>query len=730
MKKFLSLMLAISLSLPNFAVDTYALNSNFENDNIISGAALDFDSTENDELSSGSSLRLFSATTANKDFPSSFYLTQTPKRCTLCACAMMLRSKLFQGGVSNWSAVTEDYIYSAAWAKFGSLGYSWSCSVDGSTINVNHTSVSGLTIAQLKSILDSHPEGIVIYERAIPHAILVYDYVGDTFYCADPASGYSGRKITLVESGLKNSGNKTQGAILSGIDDYWYVSSSNIIISRDSKGPVVSNANYSDISGGFYARMDVNDDSQVSEITLEVWTDGLGRNNSVKYTKYPATKSGTVGFTVYRENLQNATGAYHLAVTAKDTLGNISSYTLPDKYVNPDEKPPSISDISIQIIENNGAFAIGYSLGDNNGLAYYDFGVWTTDDQSDIQWYHSDIGNMFGNRPTLYVGGSYTVRRSKFGDKYGYYHSCIIIADVSGNKTTHIFDDVYFAPPQYSVKYISDSDVKNMPQNETLDLNTNYYVSSTIPSKEGYDFMYWVRTDTNKQVYPGTLLGSLTDNITLEAVWQEKPKEIDESKYAIIVEADNVTVNKTANTFTLPIKISNNIGICSLGFDVEYDADIMTLVSVENGNVFDVSDLTLGDYSQNPYTVSYSRLTDIKNDGDLIKFNFKLKDNIVAGKYPIKLSTGRFGGALNINEEEAIVVYNNSVIDITDSVAGDINGDGKLSRADLTRLNKYFAGWDVEINESAADVNADGKLSRADLTRLNKYFAGWDVSIG
>ena len=78
----------------------------------------------------------------------------------------------------------------------------------------------------------------------------------------------------------------------------------------------------------------------------------------------------------------------------------------------------------------------------------------------------------------------------------------------------------------------------------------------------------------------------------------------------------------------------------------------------------------------------------------------------------------------------AIVLYNNSVIDITDSVAGDINSDGKLSRADLTRLNKYFAGWDVDINESAADVTGDGKVSRADLTRLNKYFAGWDVNLG
>lgn len=61
---------------------------------------------------------------------------------------------------------------------------------------------------------------------------------------------------------------------------------------------------------------------------------------------------------------------------------------------------------------------------------------------------------------------------------------------------------------------------------------------------------------------------------------------------------------------------------------------------------------------------------------------------------------------------------------------GDVTGDGKLDRADLTRLSKYFAGWDVEINADAADVTGNGKLDRADLTRLSKYFAGWDVELG
>ncbi|MBR5528559.1 MAG: leucine-rich repeat protein, partial [Clostridia bacterium] len=69
-------------------------------------------------------------------------------------------------------------------------------------------------------------------------------------------------------------------------------------------------------------------------------------------------------------------------------------------------------------------------------------------------------------------------------------------------------------------------------------------------------------------------------------------------------------------------------------------------------------------------------------------------------------------------EAQAIVIH------------GDVTGDGTINRQDLLRLAKYFAGWDVEINEEASDVTGDGSVNRQDLLRLAKYFAGWDVTLG
>ncbi|MCD8023837.1 MAG: hypothetical protein LUF30_12990, partial [Lachnospiraceae bacterium] len=90
-------------------------------------------------------------------------------------------------------------------------------------ITVSHNSVSGITASKLKSLLDQHPEGIVLYCGKIPHAVFVTRYSGDTFYCADPLSGYSGSERKLSSSYLgKKYG--SQAKILSNTTAYWYVS--------------------------------------------------------------------------------------------------------------------------------------------------------------------------------------------------------------------------------------------------------------------------------------------------------------------------------------------------------------------------------------------------------------------------------------------------------------------------------------------------------------------------
>ncbi len=61
---------------------------------------------------------------------------------------------------------------------------------------------------------------------------------------------------------------------------------------------------------------------------------------------------------------------------------------------------------------------------------------------------------------------------------------------------------------------------------------------------------------------------------------------------------------------------------------------------------------------------------------------------------------------------------------------GDANGDGVVNLKDLSRLRKYFAGNDVEIDLVSIDLNGDGVVNLKDLTRLRKYLAGDDITLG
>lgn len=63
-------------------------------------------------------------------------------------------------------------------------------------------------------------------------------------------------------------------------------------------------------------------------------------------------------------------------------------------------------------------------------------------------------------------------------------------------------------------------------------------------------------------------------------------------------------------------------------------------------------------------------------------------------------------------------------------ILGDIDNNGTINLKDVTQLQKYLAGWDVEVATEYCDVNADGEINLKDVTHLQKYLAGWEVKLG
>ena len=61
------------------------------------------------------------------------------------------------------------------------------------------------------------------------------------------------------------------------------------------------------------------------------------------------------------------------------------------------------------------------------------------------------------------------------------------------------------------------------------------------------------------------------------------------------------------------------------------------------------------------------------------------------------------------------------------TIAGDVNGDGKVNSKDLNSLKEYIAGNNTSIK--GGDYNSDGVINALDLIRLKKYISGSDVDL-
>ena len=140
--------------------------------------------------------------------------------CTLCAATMMLRRYSILRGDSGWKNITESSVKNTAWINGEGLRWSWSYSTTGvNSISVGHYTLPGgsSNSTQIQKALKDCPEGIVIYNTSIPHAVLITDYTDGIFYCADPYGKSPSGRIPITSNVL--------GVTISNVTAYWKVTS-------------------------------------------------------------------------------------------------------------------------------------------------------------------------------------------------------------------------------------------------------------------------------------------------------------------------------------------------------------------------------------------------------------------------------------------------------------------------------------------------------------------------
>ena len=147
--------------------------------------------------------------------PDSLYLEQSRGGiCTLTSAAMLLRSALYLNGSSHWSEIGESEAADACWLWGQGILFQWSFETDYAQIDVEVTHLSGISVDELKAVLDAHPDGI-------------------EFYCADPAPYNSCRRIPLSESWNAYRLGGTQDAVLRNATAYWAITDMTVTADMD-----------------------------------------------------------------------------------------------------------------------------------------------------------------------------------------------------------------------------------------------------------------------------------------------------------------------------------------------------------------------------------------------------------------------------------------------------------------------------------------------------------------
>ena len=248
--------------------------------------------------------------------------------------------------------------------------------------------------------------------------------------------------------------------------------------------------------------------------------------------------------------------------------------------------------------------------------------------------------------------------------------------------------------------------------------------------------------------YNGPL--SLTDDTEIKAIGVKDGKNDSEileftfyySEDVIDDELDgqSVTISESeimtapGDTIPLTVRIDNNPGIMAYVMQIECDRKVFYVERVDNGDL--VYDCAPGGSFKNGsllvapcesgYQIFWYNTAQSTADDILFTLNLKVSEEadratrkIRLSYYPDNTVTGDLSPIPLDDNLEAMFGSDTSVL-------GDVNGDGRITAADVVLIARYVIN-DVSFTvdqQNLADVTNDGRITAADVIRLSRYIVG------
>lgn len=193
--------------------------------------------------------------------------------------------------------------------------------------------------------------------------------------------------------------------------------------------------------------------------------------------------------------------------------------------------------------------------------------------------------------------------------------------------------------------------------------------------------------------------------------------------------ADTVTVGEEGDV-TVPVRISGNPGFTNFGIRLDYDREQLELVSIQTGdgeNSYLCGTLVSVNTAWEKDGVNYGYITSasaekITEDGILFSAVFHVKENFAgdAAVTPVVDYMRNYSVQLSVFEELNVTVIAGKVSEDVSVIAGDFNGDGKITLADVMgTLGAYKSSAELtDAQKAAVDTNDDGVVSLAEYMRV------------
>ena len=178
------------------------------------------------------------------------------------------------------------------------------------------------------------------------------------------------------------------------------------------------------------------------------------------------------------------------------------------------------------------------------------------------------------------------------------------------------------------------------------------------------------------------------------------------------------------STAKITVSLSEGSQAETIHFTVRYNSSKLTLKSAKKGDLVSGASVSVNTDTKGYVVFTYD--DDVLTDsGPLLELSFSVKSSATGSAY-VQIATEDDGCDLELLDnrgQPVTLAIKNGAVNVRNLMLGDVDDSGTVDVEDAYIIRRYLNGDETFTAEQkqAADVNGDGKVTSADITLIRQY---------